>query len=291
LILIQFAPGDESNIFIGEIHELGDSVCQMRDSVSTCAQLLRDNTYAHNNERMFMKNGIVKKVAALDKVVQICNAHGANYNPSNAALQPTALVALLQLAQEKREAVIVAQNNYTLAVNARSDSFEGIPKLAAKIANMIVASAASQKDKDDVKRIKARLATGGAKPAVSSQPQTTVPPLPTESRRISRRDRDSMLENLTQLVDLVKNVSAYTPNEPELKVEGLKAKIVELHALNLASLQAKLQLSNARIAMEKVMEGPGGVIDSTRSVKAYIRARFGMVSKESQQVNNSAISQ
>jgi hypothetical protein len=48
-----------------------------------------------------MKNRKIKQVAALDKVMQICNAQSVRYNPSNAALQPTALAALLEQAQEK----------------------------------------------------------------------------------------------------------------------------------------------------------------------------------------------
>jgi hypothetical protein len=234
-----------------------------------------------------MKNAIVNKVAALDKVVQICNAHGANYNPSNVALQPTALAALLQLAQEKSEAVNVARATFLMAANARMDGFEGIPKLAAQVVRMVAASSASKKDKDEVRKIKARFhERRKVKLVDSTQPQATPSPLPANTRSVSRRDRDSIMDNLRLLVDAVQNIPSYNPNEPEFKVEGLKAKIVELQALNLASMQAKLQLSNARIAMEEVMEGDGGVIESIRSAKDYIRAKFGMISKQSQQVNN-----
>lgn len=233
-----------------------------------------------------MKTSIVKKVAALDKVVMICSAHGANYNPSNAALQPTALAALLQLAQEKSKAVIVAHTSYVMAKVARADGFEGIPTLASKIARMVAASSAPKNVKEEVKRLKARLhAKRKTASQVPAQSEGTVPMPPTENRSISRRDRDSMLDTLIKLVDLVASIPAYKPNEPDFTVEGLKARIVDLQALNLAAAQAKLELSNARIAMSKVMEGEGGVLESTRFAKDYIRAKFGMISKESQQVS------
>lgn len=234
-----------------------------------------------------MKNAIVNKVAALDKVVMICNAHGANYNPSNAALKPTALAALLKLAQEKIEAVNVARATFMMAANARTDGFEGIPKLAAQVVRMVSASSASKTDKDDVRKIKARFHQRRKVKSID-QPQTqgTAMPESPETRSISRRDRDSMMDNLRLLIEAVQKTAAYDPNEPEFKVDGLKAKVEELQALNFASMQAKLQLSNARIALREVMNGSGGVIETTRAAKDYIRARFGMVSMQSQQLNN-----
>ena len=85
-------------------------------------------------------NSTAKQVAALDKVMQICNAHGVRYNPSNEALQPTALASLLEQAQEKTKAVNVARVANAMAITARAGSFKGIQKLVVRIMRHLKAS-------------------------------------------------------------------------------------------------------------------------------------------------------
>jgi hypothetical protein len=236
-----------------------------------------------------MKNGKIKKVAALDKVMQMCNAQGASYNPSNVALQPTALASLLEQAQEKSKAVIVAHAAYALAVNARAESFERIPALTARITRMVAAVGAPKKDREEARMIRRLFLSSKPKkvqtPAAIQDGTTT--PSAKATRSTSMLDRDSIMNSFHKLLELVQGIAVYKPNEPELQVAQLKVRLMELEALNLAAIQASINLSNARIDRDKVIDGPGGVVEVTSQAKDYIRARFGVISAESQQTKPS----
>ncbi|MDZ7646756.1 MAG: hypothetical protein U5K54_05975 [Cytophagales bacterium] len=90
-----------------------------------------------------MKTGKVKQVAAFGKLVGICNDLGASYNPSKAALTPTALATLLEQAQQNLEAVNVARTNFVLAINARQESYAGIYKLVSRVVRAVASAESS----------------------------------------------------------------------------------------------------------------------------------------------------
>lgn len=227
-----------------------------------------------------MKTSVIKKVAGFDKVRLICDSFGASYNPSNAALQPTALVALLELAQEKVQAVNVSLAAYTMAINASADSFEGIPKLAVRVARLASAAGVSKSDLEEVKMIKRRMFQQKRKLRSGAQGAENAEAGIPRTRSTSMRDRDSIMNTLQHLIELVQRIPGYGSYDPEFTVDGLKARLAELQAVNLAALQAKVNLSNARIARDKVLDGPGGVVEVMAQAKNYIRAKFGYFSDE-----------
>jgi hypothetical protein len=97
---------------------------------------------------------IAQTVGSFDKVLASCNALGARYQPKATALTSTALSQLLERAQQSIEAVTVTRTAYRLAVNNRSASFAGLPKLAVRIVRMIAASENSPKHIADAVAIK-----------------------------------------------------------------------------------------------------------------------------------------
>ena len=174
-----------------------------------------------------MKNRKNQKVAALDKVMQICNAHGASYNPSNAALQPTALATLLQQAQEKMKAVSVTEAAYLMAISARAESLQGLPKLATRITRLVEAMNVPVEELEHVKMIKRRLfPSKSRKPKAATVESTQQPPFKKE-RSASKLSAASMTETFQLLVNVVQNISAYHSNDPDMQIEGLKGKLAE----------------------------------------------------------------
>jgi hypothetical protein len=231
-----------------------------------------------------MKKGKVQKVAALDKVLQICSEQGASYNPGNESLQPTAMRLLLEQAQQKTEAVNVTRSAYAMAVNARNESFRGIPKLAAQVARMVTSSKASADDKEEVRMIKRKLNPARKKKSESdsqTQPVTTEPAKGVRST--SQLDREGMMNNFHQLIEAVAVIDAYRPNEPEFSVENLRAKLAQLQQQCEVARAAAIRFSNARIDRDKVLFGAGGAVEITQQAKDYIRAKFGARSQQSLQ--------
>jgi hypothetical protein len=241
-----------------------------------------------------MKTGNVKTVAALDKVLQICNAHGASYNPGNDSLQPTALRSLLEQAQEKTEAVNVTRTTYRTAIHARSKSVAGIQKLAAQVVRMVSVSKVSAEDKAEAKLINRRFQSVSKKKDVRTSSGKMISQAESEpgqsvkrKRPISQLDRDGIMNNFHQLITLVERLHCYKPNEEEFKVESLKAKLAQLRNESEAATQEAINSSNARIARDQVLYGPDGVEAKTREAKDYIRAKFGVRSQQSMQTRPS----
>lgn len=225
-----------------------------------------------------MKNGQKNKVAALDKVLGTCNALGASYTPSKASLKPTALKALLELAQEKQKAVIVTHSAHAVALNARAECFVDLPKLATRIVRLAQASGLSKKDKEELQMIKRRMFSTAKRnvDAQPGEPAGTVEEKP--SRSSSKRDKLNMLESFELLIEVLSRLSAYNPVEPEFRVTALKARLEQCKAAcDLVSTKS-IALSNARMARNEIIFGPGGVVESTQQALDYIRGKFGHTS-------------
>jgi len=235
-----------------------------------------------------MKNTIVRKVATLEQLLGICNAHGASYTPSKASIQPTALRSLLELAQQKTEAVNVTRSVYALAVNARQQSFAGLPKLAAQITRIAAASEASLRDKEDARMVRRKFySVRKKKSEVMADTQAGKAPAPKGARSTSSLDRGSMMENFQYLIQLVQNIPGYNPSEVEFKVETLKSVLGDLRTRCQAVAKAATDVSNARIARDQVIFGPDGVVESSSAARDYIRGKFGVVSRQTQQAMQS----
>ena len=231
-----------------------------------------------------MKTGN-NKVAALDKVLGICNVLGSNYNPSEASLQPAALKALLELAREKQEAVNVTRAAHLMALNARKDGFVGIPTLAARVARLVNVSKPKPSDREEVRLIKRRLYP------VKSKKSTDVNTTVTSEAQVSKatggrpkRDKPYVLETFKQLIQVVDRIPGYNPNEMEFKVAGLKSKQVELHACLDAVNVTSIAYQEALIAYHELIYSPGGVNESTKLAMDYIRGKFGFTSIRTKKV-------
>lgn len=135
------------------------------------------------------------------------------------------------------------------------------------------------KDLEDVKVIKRRL----------FQPKRVYPRVATartdgerggDRLSVCKLDCDSVMDTVHQLIERLKKIEVYKPYDSEFTIEALQARLSELQALNFAAMQAKLNLCNARIARDEVLDGAGGVVEVTTAVKNYVRAKFGYFSGE-----------
>ncbi len=231
-----------------------------------------------------MKTGNVKQVAAFGKLVGICNELGASYNPSKAALTPTALATLLEQAQQNLEAVNVARANFVLAINARQEAYAGIYNLVSRVVRAVASSESSRENIRDAKMIRHRLAPRTAAkrktPTAAGENPGTVP----VSNSSSRLDFDGQTESLSRMINLVQGMPAYAPNEPDLQVAGLKAMLSNLKMKSQAVASTANILANARISRNRVLFGKEGVLETGTAVKEYIRSVFGVRSEPAKEL-------
>ena len=228
-----------------------------------------------------MKTGNVKHVAAFGKLVGICNDLGASYNPSKAALTPTALATLLEQAQQNLEAVNIARANLVLAINARQESYAGVYKLASRVVRAVASTESSRENIRDARLLRQQLMSKHAakKIAASGEPSKIL-----VSNSSSRLEYDGQADTFSRIINLMQGMTSYAPNEPDLKLVALKAVLSDLKMKSLTVANAANTLVNARISRNKVLLGKEGMYETGTAVKEYIRSVFGVHSEPAKEL-------
>jgi hypothetical protein len=232
-----------------------------------------------------MDTGHVKQVAAFEKLLGFCNAHGAMFNPSKTAIQSTALSALLTSAQQSIEAVRTAHTELSQASDVRNDVFTDVPKFMTRIVNTLASSGASEATLEEAYRYirkfyrpkKAKpvapVSAGGVEGSISS-------------RSSSQLDFDSKVSNFEGLVKVVSLEPLYQPNETDLQVISLQAKVAYLRSLNTDVINKQVALSNTRALRNKLLYESSGVHGLAKAVKRYVKGVFGFQSVAYNQIRS-----
>lgn len=218
-------------------------------------------------------------VASFEKLLGICNNIGARYNPGNASITPTALGALLEQAQQRSKAVTEAQSAYTLAVNARKEMFGALPTFITQLVRSAIAHGASAENTRDLKLLKRKF---------YQEARTKKPPVPSEGSQPGSEERakishyktfDARLAHFASMVSIIESLANFKPNEPEMSVEGLRARLSALKANQAAVSKAATDLTKARIERDESFFGAQGIHSVSKQVKEYVRSVTGVRSQ------------
>jgi hypothetical protein len=233
-----------------------------------------------------METGHVKQVAAFEKLLGFCNAHGAMYNPSKASLKVAALNTLLTSAQQSLEAVKTLRTAYDNAVNIRNQALTDLPKFATRIVNTLASTDATSATVREAYAFSNRLRPSARiRPAIPSGDPGTVKE-PRLTRSISQLDSDSKIDNFAALVKVVSAEPSYKPNEVELQITSLNAFVTGLRDKNKAVINAQVALSNSRAARNRALYSITGIYGTAIGVKKYIKGLFGFQSVAYDQISS-----
>jgi len=181
-----------------------------------------------------------------------------------------------------------ALSPYKMAAAERETTFKPLNPLTTRVINSLKATDTTVK-MDDTAQSLVRKITGRRATAIK-ETDASVKIADTEEgpKHISAAQTsfDNVIENLDKLIIHLQNIPQYTPNEPELQPQALRAFKEELYAKNNQAKLADITLSNARIARNKVMYEPlTGLTDIAADVKAYVKSVYGATSPEFKQVS------
>jgi len=228
-----------------------------------------------------METGQVKQVAAFEKLLSFCNAHGAMYNPGNESVTITAMTSLLTSAQESLDAVKSFNTAYKHAVNVREETFTSLPSFMTRVVNMLAVSGASPETvKEAYFFLKRFRPAGKDRKAVASLSDNDA--APARTRSTSQLDFDAKADNFAAFVKVVTSVEWYNPNEEALTAQALHEKVATLFAVNSAVINAWVALSNARAMRNRYLNR---IHEVATSAKKYVKALFGYQSVGYQQVS------
>ena len=227
--------------------------------------------------------GHAKNVANFQDLIEFVTGYGATYNPSKSSLKLAQLVALKATAETKLTDVISKNTNYNNKVNERIVAFSNLKSLSTRLVNALQTTDATTQTINDAKIFNRKMQ--GKKASASQTPTDPNAPAPT-TISTSQQSYDQLIQHLTGLKSILEEEPSYTPNETDLQVATIDAKIADLTAKNTAVSTAYTNISNSRISRnETLYTSDNGIFETASEVKKYIKSVFGASSPQYNQVS------
>ena len=128
----------------------------------------------------------------------------------------------------------------------------------------------------------------GKKASSGQTPTDPNQPAPT-TISTSQQSYDQLIQHLAGLNAVLAAEPSYTPNESDLKVSTIDAKIADLTAKNTAVANAYATISNTRIERNEILYSPQeGLVETAGEVKKYVKSVFGATSPQYKQISKLA---
>ncbi|MBS1634599.1 MAG: hypothetical protein JST26_01665 [Bacteroidetes bacterium] len=242
------------------------------------------------------ETGHAINVANFEDLISFCQGFGTAYNPSKASLKIAQLQALLASVKSSMLTVTNSAVAYNGAVSARMQAFEDLRKLTPRLVNALLITDAPPQLIKEAKATKAKiLGYRLNKPAVSAKTTRTAPPqtdpLPPTPQTVSTSQvsYDSLVEHFAKLIAILGSEPSYTPNETELKLTSLNARLTALQQTNTDVINAYTVVSNARVLRNQALyDAATGLCAIALQVKTYTKATFGTSSAQYKQLSRIA---
>jgi hypothetical protein len=234
------------------------------------------------------ETGHAKNVANLEELISFVNGYGTVYNPSKSAIKLVALNTLLTNARTSITGVNSAIPAYSNAVSAREAAFEPLNKLITRVFNSLVATETTDQVNDSAKTLVRKIQGRRASKKLTEEEIAAHAANGEDisQNSASQMSYDNRLDNLDKLIKLLGSVTAYTPNESDLKVATLTTVYNDLKAKNTAVINTTVPLSNARISRNDVIyKETTGIVSVANDVKAYVKSIYGGTSPQYKQLS------
>jgi len=234
------------------------------------------------------ETGHAKNVANFKTLISFCTSYGQAYQPSKANLKLGSLnkmhVDAVALLSELNKHV----TQFNKATVARAEAFQDTKTFSTQLLNALAVSGAAKGTIDDAKVINRKMQGQRAKDeAIIIDPEDGQ----TEAEKakkisVSQQSYDMKVEHLDKMLKLLTAEENYKPNEEELKVVNVSAKIDALKAANDKVVDEYVNYSNSLIARNNYLYNPlVGLVQVTKDVKQYILSVYKANSPQFKQVN------
>ena len=232
------------------------------------------------------ETGHAINVANCEEMISICTSLGNGYKPSKQSIFLSALNACYMQGREALNDVSDKNSAFTVAVNVRKNVFEDVKPLSTRLLNYLYATDATDATIESAKSINRKIQGKRAskKPSANSGSDSSDAGS-TKTISASQQSYDQLVEHFYRFITLLENETSYQPNEPELQILTLKAKLEAMRASNSAIIQCSTALYASRIARNEILyKGGTGMCDLMAEVKKYIKSVFTANSPQYKQV-------
>ena len=220
--------------------------------------------------------GHAKNVANLQNLTEQVTVYTL-YNPPVDNLKVANLTALYTTASTKLSEVEDKRNSNKNAITLRQSAFENLKSTCTKIINHLEILGLPQGTIDQAKSLN-RLIQGGQK-------KTTTPPEEgkeeVKTASTSRQSYTQQAENFGILLQLLGTISAYNPNEDDLKLATLNTYKESLMSATQSVDQTEAELNNKLIERDNILYADRtGLYTIAQNVKKYVKSIYGATSPE-----------
>lgn len=224
--------------------------------------------------------GHAKNIANLQDLISFCQGYGAVYNPTKSSLTIASLQTLYQTSLTSLNTAKTQKTSFDNATNERRNAFVPLKPLATKIVNAFAVSGVDTLAVANAKTVNKKLQGSSKKPATVATETPTTTGIST-----SQQSYDRLIDHFANLIEVLQQNTLYNPNENDLKVTALQAKLTELQTKNSNLINAYTQYSNAMIQRNQILYNPlAGLVQTTKEVKQYVKSIFGANSPQYKQV-------
>jgi hypothetical protein len=225
--------------------------------------------------------GHAKNSANLQDLISFCQGYGAVYNPTKSSLTIASLQTLYQTSLTGLNTTKTQKTSFDNATNERKNAFAPLKPLATKIVNAFAVSGVDTLAVANAKTVNKKLQGSRKKPATATTETPTTTGIST-----SQQSYDRLIDHFANLIEVLQQNTLYNPNESDLKVAALQAKLEELQTKNSNLINAYTQYSNAMIQRNQILYNPlAGLVQTTKEVKQYVKSIFGANSPQYKQVS------
>lgn len=201
-------------------------------------------------------------------LIDKCGGFGAGYNPSNLDLTIANMTSLWNNATTAHSTITTALQTAKEPINARYILFKPLSSLTTRVIGILNSTKASASVKKDAKGLADKIR--GFK---SAKPKTDTGGNPdADTVSTSHMSYVMRADNFKSLIELLKTVPAYVPNEPELSVMGLETLHTNMKAANdnIGTIIAPVDM--ARIDRDRMLYTKEvGVVDVAQACKNYVK--------------------
>lgn len=237
-------------------------------------------TNPQNPIRSSSEVGHAKNVAQLQKMIVKCELL-PDFNPPNPIIYIVELKQFHTNSNNTIRSVHEKNSAAKIAINERQIIFRKLDSISARTVNILSVIANEPKIVADARTILRRI-HGIAPKTNQIQPQQET----TKPRSNSQQSYDKLIDHFVALIELIKQINGYTPNETELTIASLEAFLADLVLHNKKVITCNAQLDKARKQRNKTLYHPvEGLLNRAKLVKLYIKSLYGASSTEYKEIN------
>jgi hypothetical protein len=200
------------------------------------------------------------------------------FAPADAALKAGAFNSALNDLETLNSETDDLVDQYKTGVRERTAIIVDLRDRAGRVLSFVVSNKAWSKHLPAVKSVVEKIRGNRA---VTIKPPTGAETAEeTKKRKSGARSFTEMTAHLVRLIAAVKKISGYAPPAAELTIAQLQALHAALHARNLAMVDLDQETGMKQRERFNAYNGPDGLKENMKAIKAAVRAQYGGASPE-----------